>query len=116
MTRRATIQNGKTVYSNIPQIEIEEELLKRAERVSDVGPLLPRLSAIFESIPRGKASAGIRGHFRLLQAAVRLSLEASIPDIEAAKATIQGAALPNGQALPVELEAYRTALLDEFNK
>ena len=76
-------------------------------------PLLGRLNAKFEAIPREGIDPAIRAHFRLLQAGVNASLKAPVPDVEAAKAAIDNAKMPDGSNLPQELAAIQGTLLDE---
>ena len=110
------IAEGHRLRPATPEEEAQADLDEvRFREKSAFRPLLQRLQDVFESVPRENAPPAIRAHFRLLQASVQLSLAAPIPDIEAAKATIEAATLPNGNELPVPLKAYQAALLAEFD-
>lgn len=93
--------------------QIEGPLPDNAFREPPTIPLLNRLYVKFESVPRSQVPPVVRGHFRVLQAAVRLSLEADVPDIEAAKALISTATMPDGTPLPDTLTPFQQILLDE---
>lgn len=94
--------------------EVVGELPDGYEMEALPASLVQRLSAIFEGIPREGIDPAIRGHFRILQAAVSAALTAVQPDEEAAQALIENAKMPDGSPLPAELEAFQTALLEEF--
>lgn len=79
-------------------------------------PLLDRLSAVFDSIPREGVPVAVRAYFRSLQSTVRECLLALPQDVEAAQYWIESATLPDGSPLPQEFDAFRQALLTEFEE
>jgi hypothetical protein len=94
--------------------EVEGDLPEGWTMETQPKPLLERLSTVFESVPQDLFPPAVRVHFRLLQSAIRLSLEAPAPDVEAARYAIETATLPDGSPLPQEAEAFRADLLAEF--